>query len=270
MLRIMTLNCNYTVDKYGSWRDRRRLIEGMLREANPDVVAFQAIQKHPENFGGEDQATQIAKSLGYDYHFFAAAEDEPDGVRRGQALISRYHFEEPLVRKLSLKPGVEDPTRRLVLAMQISTGDGPVHIFNAHFSWVEAQARDNIAEAMEFINSFSGMSLLVGDMNTQVQSGLFRPLTNNGWEDAWKILRGPEGGFTFEAHAPSIRIDYAWGNPRLIPYMQAVELFNPMAADATLRISDHAALMVSLDLDAKGKPRVGEGEHPGRPSGLVD
>src|SRR6185295_4098232 len=89
MLKIITLNCNHLNDKHGSWQQRKKMIEELVQETDPDIIALQAVCKNPK---GKDQARQIAEAAGYGYYFFVPAEEAVDGSKRGQAIITKHHF----------------------------------------------------------------------------------------------------------------------------------------------------------------------------------
>ncbi len=39
MLKIMTLNLSFLVDKHGPWRERRELIAREILQHSPDIIA---------------------------------------------------------------------------------------------------------------------------------------------------------------------------------------------------------------------------------------
>jgi endonuclease/exonuclease/phosphatase family metal-dependent hydrolase len=249
MLRIITLNCNYYVDKHGHWEKRKYLINDLIRDTSPDVVLLQAVCQDPLRYLGIDQASQIAERIGYRHVQFQAADVDPYGCRRGQAIISRHQFITSAGLRLSLRPGSDDITNRLVQPVSISTNHGLLHIFNVHFSWIEKQARDNIAETLSFIKRFKGMTLITGDFNNEAESAVLEPLRGNGWTDLWSVMRPCESGCTFESDKPRIRIDHAWANASLLRYFADISVHHRETPAPAVRLSDHRALSVTLSLE---------------------
>lgn len=252
MFKVMTFNANYFNEKHGSWKKRKEVIAQLICEKMPDVVALQAVAHHLEKFDGVDQASQIAQLAGYRHCHFVVAE-EADGIRKGQAFISRYQPKALQIKRLSMGPEPEDPFRRLILMNEYQTTSGILRIFNVHFSWVDAQAKDNVMEVAEFLKSFKGMGLLVGDLNMPPHSALLRTLRTEGWEDIWTVLDKGEPGYTFESHAPSMRIDYVLTNPALKEYVHRIEVLQKTSDHGFTQLSDHLAVMAMVDLDAGAK-----------------
>jgi endonuclease/exonuclease/phosphatase family metal-dependent hydrolase len=120
-------------------------------------------------------------------------------------------------------------------------------LFNAHFSWVEEQAADNVAEALAFLSTVTdGPALLVGDFNQTPDAPVLKPLVEAGWVDAWAQLCPGEAGHTFESNNPTIRIDYAWANPALAPALESIEIVGRAQDASGYRVSDHHGLLVKL------------------------
>jgi endonuclease/exonuclease/phosphatase family metal-dependent hydrolase len=249
MLKVLTLNLNHYVDKHGLWQKRRALITDTIRSASPDIMAFQAVRRDSAQFDGQNQAAQLAGMLdGYPHVLFQPAMEHTDGSESGQAIVSRLPVAETEDHKLSLIPVLEDDTQRVVLKARFDLPGGPFYLFNAHFSWVEEQLRDNVADALSFMQSASGPALLVGDLNAPAGKGFLDPFRQAGWVDAWEKLNGSEQGYTFEAGNLSIRIDYAWANPQLASRLNEIRVVGDRSGSSGERMSDHLGLLVSLNL----------------------
>lgn len=235
MLRVATLNLNYRNPKHGAWDARRALIVEILQRAQPDVMALQAV----EEADGIDQATEIAALLKYDEAVYVAA---TKGTSRcGSAFIARRPLDVSW-RRLSLKPSLEDTNERLIVRARVASGDGAIDLYNAHFSWVAAQAADNVRESLDF--SMPGPMLLLGDLNNTPDSAALQALQGAGLIDLWGALRPREPGYTFESDNPKLRIDYALASPDVRACVRAIELLG--AAKGPPCLSDHLGLMVTL------------------------
>lgn len=251
MLKVLTFNLNYYADKYGSWPDRKDLIYSVLRSASPDIAIFQAVARSALVFNGMDAARQLQELLPeYRYHFFQSAAELGDGVTGGSAILSRLEPAETRVMEMSFMSGLDDPFRRTLIRTSFRLPSGPLHILNAHFSWVEEQAKLNIQEALEAIQNLDGKVLLAGDMNTPAGSELFGPLREQNWTDAWESLNPAEGGATFESGQPSIRIDYMWVNAALLPSLRKIEIVGDFSTSTGVRPSDHFGLLAAFELPA--------------------
>jgi endonuclease/exonuclease/phosphatase family metal-dependent hydrolase len=250
MLKVLTLNVNYYGDKYGGWTDRQNLIVAAINEAQPDILALQAVRKDPNVAAGENQAAQIASRFDhYPYVHFQPAITYSDQSAEGSAFISKYPFGEINCYKLSLRPGSDDSTHRVVLHARFELETGPLHLFNAHFSWVDEQAQDNLEETLPFLESFEGHRMLVGDLNAVPGSNIIKRFEEAGWTDAWAALHPQEDGYTFyESDRLSKRIDYAWVHQRLEKRLHSVCTIADMEDNRGARPSDHVGLLVDLDV----------------------
>lgn len=243
MLRIMTLNLNYMVDKHGPWPARRESINRAVKESSADVVALQAVKRPGKN--SPDQACELAGALDdYSYSFFQAAEIQGDGTALGSGFIARIPLTVSGSLQLTNSAEDEDPTPRLVLHTEMQTGHGPLHLFNCHFSWIPEQTSRNVLETLGYVNSFSGPKIMVGDFNAQPDSNALGMLFRAGWTDAWGKVRPAEEGLTFESDRPSIRIDYILVSPELRDAVLDVGLVGSSQDD--VRLSDHLGLAAKL------------------------
>jgi endonuclease/exonuclease/phosphatase family metal-dependent hydrolase len=240
MFRAITLNLNYLGTRHGSWPERRPLVIDALRAIQPDVIALQAVWR---TVGGDSQADELAREVpGYEYVAFQPAVEDAQGCK-GLALLTREPLREIETRTLGLRAGTEDPDRRIVLRAHV----GGLCLHNVHFSWVPEQVADNVREALPFLSA-KGPALVLGDFNLPPVDPLHARFRDAGWIDAWGALRPADPGYTFEADAPSMRIDYVYVNGSLSARLRAVELVGA-GRPAPPRLSDHLGLVVELELD---------------------
>ena len=247
MIRVDTLNINYYMDKHGAWDMRKELLCQALERTNADIIALQAVRSEPGLAKGKDQAAQLCRMLPvYQEVYFGPAERFPDGSVHGSAILSRLPMAVRDSLSLNRLPGLDDTNQRALLSARLDLPGGPLHLFNAHFSWVREQAQENLEQALPFIDAVQGPALLVGDFNIPSDSDLLGRLRESGWTDAWEKLHPDQEGLTFEADHPSLRIDYAWANADLAPKLQAIEIIQHDTGK--IRLSDHLGLRVDLDL----------------------
>lgn len=244
MFRVLTLNLNYRVERHGPWSARRELILAEIRRTQPHVIALQAVE---QSVPGENQAEELARAVpGYVYVWFEPVLTFADGTAKGMAFVGRVPFERRGACSLSHRDDIEDRDPRRVLRVHCAPGGG-IDIYNAHFSWVREQAESNVREALPFVNDSRAPALLLGDFNQPPDSRIHESLRHAGWADAWPWLRGAEIGATFEAGAPTQRIDYAYANAQSVGRLAAIDLVGVDTA-APPRLSDHLGLLVTLTL----------------------
>ncbi len=249
MLKVMTLNLNYYVEKHGSWEIRKRMIRDAIKDIWPDVVAFQAVRLDPAVENGIHQADQLKELLpDYSQVVFEPAQAYEGPSANGSAFLSRLPFVDKGSKILKLRPGEEDLQRRIVVHAQLDLPQGPLHLFNTHFSWIESQAKDNLEETLAYADSFEGFRLLMGDLNNPPNTNLFERFRSAGWFDTWAMKHPDRPGLTFEAGNPTKRIDYAWAHGGLQDYVEDVRIAIDHPDQTGAYASDHYALVVTLSL----------------------
>jgi endonuclease/exonuclease/phosphatase family metal-dependent hydrolase len=125
MLKIMTLNLNYYGDRDGPWPARRFLVCEAIRAEDPDIIAFQAVERDSGLDGGRDQAAQIAEIFPEFKHvFFQPALTSPAGGEQGSAILSRIPWQKTHSKELTLIPGLEDQNRRVLLSAEFDLPAG--------------------------------------------------------------------------------------------------------------------------------------------------
>ncbi|MBD0270276.1 MAG: endonuclease/exonuclease/phosphatase family protein, partial [Cyanobacteria bacterium Co-bin8] len=236
MLRILTMNLNYYGTQHGPWAVRRQIITDAIRQTQPDIMAFQAVAQNPAAEDCLDQAAQLARELeGYDFSLFCPTRTYADGNAEGMALLSRLPMAASHYRELSLRPGLEDTSPRILVHARFDLADGPLHLFNAHFSWVAKQTQDNLDEVLPYVQSLPGRAVLVGDLNTPPDSPLMAQIQAEGWVDSWANQHPQTPGYTFvEGGQLSKRIDYVWVRETLRSHIKDIEVIaNSPAEDGS-------------------------------------
>lgn len=238
-LRVLTLNLGGDGDKHGAWRDRVGNAGELVRADAADIVLLQAAVEH--DAGNGPLSTLAAALPEHTFRAFAAAQRTANGWF-GSAVLSRL----PLVAVRSVPlscMGGEDDNARVLLHVEVSIADRPLHLIDAHFSWVAQQATTNLDEALRYAGGIEGDVLLAGDLNQTPDSDFARAFSAAGWTDGWAARRSDEDGFTFETGKLWGRIDQLWLRGTMAHALVDIEV----ASAATGALSDHLALRFTLD-----------------------
>ena len=237
-MRLLTLNLGGRSDKHGAWPARATRIANLISEERVDVLVAQAAP-----LGDDGRFCPELQMLmpGHDNVAIAV----PGGVEppTAMAIVSMLDLADVREADLSRQEG-EDPFKRKLLAARVP--DANLTIIDAHFSWVDAQAADNVREALTFVASIDGDVLLIGDMNQPHDGAAMRAIGDAGFVDCWGRTAnqgGGSNGYTFESGNLWGRIDYVWeraGRGRV----RAVRAVGG-AGDAAL--SDHLGLLVDVE-----------------------
>ena len=237
-LRLLSLNLGGRADKHGDWATRATRIAGVINENGVDMLVAQAAP-----LGDDGRFSPELQMLlpGHDNVAIAV----PAGVEppNAMAIASTYDLAEVTEADLSRQEG-EDSFLRKLLAARVPAAK--LTIVDAHFSWVDAQAGDNVREALAFVAGIEGDVLLIGDMNQPRDGAAMRTLADAGFVDCWARQEPEAGkgkGFTFETGKLWGRIDYVWeraARPR-VRWMRTV------GGEGGAALSDHLGLLVDIE-----------------------
>ena len=232
-MRLLSLNLGGRSDSYGAWPERATRIANLIGDERIDVLVAQAAPLGDDGRFAPDLQMLMP---GHDNVAIAVPSDvEPPTA---MAIVSMLDLTDVREADLSKREG-EDPFRRKLLAARLP--DVGLTIVDAHFSWVDDQAEDNVREALAFVASIKGDVLLVGDMN-QPQGGMvMQMIADAGFEDCW-IGLGSGDGYTFESGKPWGRIDYVWERSAK-PRVMAIRTAGGAGEQA---LSDHLGLIVDV------------------------
>jgi endonuclease/exonuclease/phosphatase family metal-dependent hydrolase len=134
-LRVATLNI---WNKSGPWAERLPLIRQQLSALSPDIVGLQEVlrlipdeQHPPVPVPDNDQASEIARGLGYELAYGVAA-DYSGGLKFGNALLTRFKI---LDRRTFRLPGSDSTETRSMLYTLLETPWGRLPVFVTHLNW---------------------------------------------------------------------------------------------------------------------------------------
>jgi len=177
----------------------------LLDNLNADIIGLQEVDNQAKRSGSVDQASTLAKSLGFKSAFGSFMDFQ--GGRYGMAILSRY----PILKQQSVKlPKGNEP--RIALACEIQLPNGQVvTAVNVHFDWVRDDAF-RFAQARElamFLSKLEMPYLLLGDFNDTFDSRTLKLLSKNSL-----LAEKPSSDhFTFSSTKPSKEIDFIMASP---------------------------------------------------------
>ena len=224
--------------RYGPWEERAPAILETLRAADADIVGLQEVWDD----GERNQAIELAEALGYQASVWEPNLTFPDGVRAGNAIISRWPIIRNDVRRLPREVGDtrdDEGEERICVFAEFDGPRGAIQVFCAHLSWRDdhsAIRQAQVRAVCEFVRDTRPRgfpAVLVGDLNAEPESDEIRslvglrtvPVRGIRFRDAWRTVH-PHGdpGFTVDNRNPfdaanlflDARIDYVMvGAPKL-------------------------------------------------------
>ena len=258
-LRVLTWNLWW---RFGPWEARQPAIEATIRALDPDVVALQEVWDDGET----NQAAHLAAALG-GYHHVYAAWLERDGVRFGNAVLSRWPITTSEWRPLPAPPEAEE--LRTVLRADVDGPRGPIQVFCTHLNWRfdhSAVRQDQVRAIARFVKESPARTyppILCGDFNAPPDADEIRMLTGRSavpeeklvFHDAWEVA-GAGPGDTWSNDNPyaaldlevSRRIDYVfagWPKAGGLGHVTACLVEGLRPVDGVVP-SDHHAVLAEL------------------------
>ena len=219
-MKCMTFNIwNYT----RPWPARRQAIAALIQAHSPDVVAVQETRHDWRFERGKGQGEQLADLTGYHATSRIAQVYVPIfRVDEGLTILTRRPPARVMERRLTMHPAErEDENQRLCLGVTIEDENGPLDVYDSHFS-LSAQAREtNALEVAGFVQELSGdrPAVLMGDLNALPHTRPIRFLCGEAeidgatgdFVDLWTLAHPQDPGFTYASWEPTHRIDYVLG-----------------------------------------------------------
>jgi endonuclease/exonuclease/phosphatase family metal-dependent hydrolase len=255
--------------RYGPWEERAPAIEATLRAVDADIVGLQEVWDD----GTRNQARELADALGYVGSVWAPNLTFPDGVRAGNAVISRWPIRREVVRQLPREgAGAADDEgeERIAVLAEVDGPRGPIQTFCAHFSWRSDHSgvrQEQVRALCAFVRECRPRSfpaVVVGDLNSEPGSDEIRMLTGLAavpvpgvvFRDAWRVVNGDAPGHTVSNDNPfdaanlffDQRIDYILtGVPKLggAGHARSCRVFGDAPVDG-MWPSDHYGVVAEL------------------------
>ncbi len=161
LVKVLTYNILHGETLKGDFDLDR--IAGVIREADPDLVALQEVDFFTSRVKGIDLATELGLRTGMAPLFGRAMAF--DGGEYGEAILSRYSFLSSDVHALGASEGKE-PRAALEVSVVLKSGD-TIRFIGTHLDHTRDE-RDRINQATRLNYLFTGdrrPSILAGDLN---------------------------------------------------------------------------------------------------------
>jgi endonuclease/exonuclease/phosphatase family metal-dependent hydrolase len=216
-VRVLTWNLWW---RFGPWEARRPAITATLARLDADIVCLQEVWDD----GDVCFAAELAEGLGF--HHTYGSRLEHDGVRFGNAVLSRWPIAGHEVLPLPAPDGLDE--LRTCIRADIDGPRGPIQVFCTHLSWRFDQShirQDQVRAICRFIAAsrdgadHTFPALLCGDLNADPDSDEIRMLTgrttvpepglvfHDAWEAAGRASESSATGATWSNDNPHARVD---------------------------------------------------------------
>ena len=208
-LRVMTYNIH-------AGREGVANVAKVIREANPDVVGLQEVDRFTTRLGskGGDQLEELSKATGLPYTAYFKASNFYGG-EYGLAILSRYPLEEAAQRGLP----TENSERRTAGRAVVKAPGGEVMVYVTHLTNLPIRSKLRVQQArhiLAWMAEDNRPRMLMGDFNDSVDSAPLETLKAKLTEAFGRAGRGPSHTYPFTV-LPNIRLDYVFASSELTP-----------------------------------------------------
>ena len=215
-------------------------IAKFIRDANPDLVALQDVDRGVERTARRDIPAELARLTSMEVFFGKNIEHQ--GGDYGNAVLSRYVIKERSNTPLTMiGEGEQRGVLRVVVSIPISDKSARDVVFIAtHLDHRESEAERiiSVSELIELTKQATRLPTIVaGDFNALPNSAVHKKMQRS-LKDVWEMV-GSGPGLTSPADAPVERIDYVWVSHKIKPIRMQVL---PTLA------SDHFAVISQLTI----------------------
>ncbi|RKT85343.1 Metal-dependent hydrolase, endonuclease/exonuclease/phosphatase family [Saccharopolyspora antimicrobica] len=214
---------------------------GVVEKSGADVIGLQEVDKHwSDRSDFADQAAWLACRLGMHVAYGANLDLDPANPgepRRqyGTAILSRFPI---LDSRNTLLPRAPQGEQRGLLEARINVRGKKMLFLNTHLQHTSQAERSAQVEAINGIVAGRNLpAVLTGDLNATPDAPEIAEITEH-LVDTWPIA-GRGDGFTFDAAAPKVRIDYVLASPEID--VHRAEVISTTA-------SDHLPVVVDIAL----------------------
>jgi endonuclease/exonuclease/phosphatase family metal-dependent hydrolase len=204
-MRVLTWNLWW---RFGPWQARQPAIETTIARLDPDLVALQEVWDD----GTDNLAAILGQRLGY--HHVYASRLENDGVKFGNAVLSRWPITHHEWRPLPAPDELDE--QRTVLRADVDGPRGPVQLFCTHLNWRFDQShvrQEQVRAIARFVKESPTRAyppVLCGDFNADPESDEIRMLTGRAavpepklvFHDAWEAGGDGSPGYTWRNANP--------------------------------------------------------------------
>lgn len=233
-VRVLTYNIKHGSTMKGDFDLDR--IAGVIRGAQPDLVALQEVDVKTGRARGLDIAAEMGQRTGMAVVFGKAMDF--DGGAYGVAILARHGLAAPRCEALP-NTGRNEP--RAALAADVALPDDTVIPFIS--THLEVASESDRLEQVGALNRLfaheSAPALLAGDFNALPDSKAMSLLKTE-----WTVACGDNPPPTFPSDAPHIKIDYVLFRPASRWSVLETRVIQDAVA------SDHCAYLVVLEYRA--------------------
>lgn len=159
-LRVLSYNIHHGADTEGA--PNLDAQAAVIREARPDVVLLQEVDRFTKRSGNVDQVEYLRKATGLDHFAFGKNLDYDDGLY-GNAILSSFELQNVTNHLLPIPSLSKEP--RSVLVAQLGNIGQLRHVLSTHFPLQPIERVASVGFVIALLGQLPGPAIFGGDLN---------------------------------------------------------------------------------------------------------
>ncbi len=234
-ITVMSYNVKYCSPYNSSTPDVDAVAE-VIRQAKPDVVFLQELDRNTTRSGKVDQLALLSAKTDLPYTYYGRA-IEYQGGESGLGILSRYALSDPQLYQLPrVELGDTYVSYRIMIKANILLNDKKITIAGTHLELTQENRDLQVPEINRILSSSNYPTILAGDFNATPENNTMQTFFGYGFKKTCTT-----GCNTISSNAPNREIDYILYRPE--------EKFNVVSHNVIQTLaSDHLPIVSVLEL----------------------
>jgi len=240
-ITLMSYNVKYCSPYNSSTPDVEGVAE-VIRQAKPDVVFLQELDRNTTRSGQVDQLALLSEKTDLPYTYYGKAIDYQGG-ESGLGILSRYALSDPQTHSLPrVELGDTYVSYRIMVKANIMLNGKKITIAGTHLELTQENRDLQVPEINRILSSSNYPTILAGDFNATPENHTMQTFFGYGFKKTCAT-----GCNTITSHAPNREIDYIIYRP--------VKKFNVLSHDVIRTLaSDHLPIVSVMELNESVNP----------------
>ncbi len=234
-ITVMSYNVKYCSPYNSSTPDIDAVAE-VIKQAKPDVVFLQEVDKNTTRSGKVDQLVKLAEKTNMPYTYYGRAIDYQGG-QSGLGILSRYYLSDPQVFQLPrVDLGDTYVSYRILMRANITVNEKKITVANTHLELTQENRDLQVPEINNILSVSNYPIIFGGDFNATPENKTMQTFFGYGFTKTCKT-----GCNTIPSSAPNREIDFIIYRPQVKFKVISHQVISTMA-------SDHLPIVSVLEL----------------------
>ena len=235
-ITVMSYNVKYCSPYNSSTPDVDAVAE-VIKQAKPDVVFLQELDRNTTRSGKVDQLAQLSAKTNMPYTYYGKAIDYQGG-ESGLGILSRYSLSDPQTFHLPrVELGDTYVSYRILVRANITVNEKKITVAGTHLELTQENRDLQVPEINRILSSSNYPTILAGDFNATPDNNTMQTFFGYGFKKTCTT-----GCNTITSNAPNREIDYIIYRPEVKFRIVSHDVIQTLA-------SDHLPIVSVLELN---------------------